>query len=130
MSLPRSMLIAVLACGACAESTDERPATFEYIVNAVLAPSCATALCHNSMTRREGYAFDTVEEARTSMGKPPGLVPVGGTLPEEVEFTTLVRVLTVESDDEFNPRMPIDSPMPDADIELIKRWIGEGAVGL
>jgi hypothetical protein len=127
MSLPRFLLIA-LACGACAESADPRPATFEYVVTGILAPTCGTATCHSSMTRREGYAFDTLEEARASMLR--DLVPVGGTLPEEVDFTLLIRVVTVPADDEFVPRMPVDSPMPDADIDLLRVWIGTGAEGL
>ena len=65
MTLPRSLLIAALACAAgCTDATDERPATFEYIVTAVLRPSCGTATCHNSMTKRKGLAFDTIEAAK------------------------------------------------------------------
>jgi hypothetical protein len=128
MSVPRLLLAGALAAAGCADTTDERPATFEYVVNAVLAPSCGTATCHNAMTRREGYAFDTIAGARASMLK--DLVPIGGAVPDEVEFTKLHLVLTVDTGDEFNTRMPIDSPLPQADIDLIDRWIGEGAVGL
>ena len=128
MTLPRLLAIGALALAACADATDERPATFEYVVSAVLTPSCGTATCHNQMTRRQGYEFDTLEGARASMLK--DLVPIGGAIPEEVEFTKLHIVLTVDASDEFNSRMPIDSPLPDADVELIDRWIGEGAVGL
>lgn len=124
MTLRRVLLVGALALASgCADT--EPPPTFEYIVTAVLAPSCASASCHNSMTMREDLAFDTVEATRASFDR-KGLVPVGGT--DEPDNTQLVGVLIVEAGDEFIPRMPIDSPMPDADINLIRRWIIDGAV--
>ena len=127
MPLPRSLLIAALACSAvgCAESTDERPATFEYIVTAVLRPSCGTATCHNSMTQRAGLAFDTIEAAHEAFDDNPfdGCIVPGD--PCEPAQSQLIFQLRADADDK---RMPIDSPLPDADIELIETWIRAGAV--
>ena len=127
MSLPRSLLIAALACSAagCAESTDERPATFEYIVTAVLRPSCGTATCHNSMTKREGLAFDTIAAANEAFDDNPfdGCVVPGD--PCDPNQSQLIFQLRTTNE---LKRMPLDSPLPDADIELIERWIRDGAV--
>ena len=128
MTSPRFLLIAALSCSAavgCTDSIDERPATFEYMVAAVLAPSCGTATCHNTMTKREGYAFDTVDAARQTF-RDQFLVPVGGS--DEPDTTKLISIVTIAAGDEFIPRMPIDSPLPDADVELMRRWIVAGAV--
>ncbi len=103
----------------CAADTDERPAEFDYIVTTILRPGCATATCHSAMTNREGYDFSTVEAAdatfeRTGLA-PPGAAPEG---------TKLIRVLTASGEE----RMPIDGPLPDADLALIRTWIADGAV--
>jgi Planctomycete cytochrome C len=119
-SLPA--LAAGLALGAagCAASTDERPAEFGYIVQAILAPSCGTATCHNSMTRRAGFALDTLEEARETFDNLRPFAPTDD--PADSELLFVLRT------DDPEQRMPLDSPMPDADIALIERWIIAGAV--
>lgn len=119
----RSLPLAALALCACAESDDPRPATFEYISTAILAPSCGTATCHNTMTRREGLALDTIENVKqVFMDRPwSGCVVPGD--PCEPAQSELIYIVTVGE-----PRMPIDSPLPDADIELISEWIRAGAV--
>lgn len=120
-SLSMPALAAALALGVagCAESTDERPAEFGYIVTTILAPSCGTATCHNSMTRREGYAFDTIEEARETFRVNPLVTVI-----DEPDANQLIFITTREPD----KRMPLDSPLPDADIELMREWIRQGAV--
>jgi hypothetical protein len=128
MRLPRLLLIAVAtgalgALGGCVEPTDERPATFEYIVDTILRPSCATATCHNSMTRREGLSFDSYEEARETFRREPLVTDI-----EVPENNQLIQVVTVSADNEFIPRMPIDGPLPEANIELMRKWILNGAV--
>lgn len=127
MTPPRLLLIAALAAGGCADTTDERPATFEYLVTAVLAPSCGTATCHSTMTEAEGYAFDTVESARATFVRQPldGCFPPD---PCDPALSRLYRVVTTDGSESSLPRMPIDSPLPDADVALIERWILDGAV--
>lgn len=120
LSLPALAAGLALAAGGCAESTDERPAEFGYIVTTILAPSCATATCHNSMTRREGFALDTIEEAKRTFDDLRPFAPTDDHAESELLF--------VLRTDDKERRMPIDSPMPDADIALIERWIIAGAV--
>lgn len=86
----------VSAMAACGEETDDRPATAQYIVPAITRPSCGTAACHSSATARGGgVVLDTVD----------GFCEAGGVY----VFLT----------GEMEPRMPLDSPLPQADIDLI-----------
>jgi hypothetical protein len=109
-----------LAAG-CAAETDERPAEFPYIVEAILRPSCATATCHDAMTRREEIDFSTVEAASRSIDE-RGLVAAGR--PEDSPLYFLITASASETE----KRMPVDSPLPQADIDLIGAWIAAGAV--
>ena len=119
----RSVLIAAVGglglLGGCA-AVDDRPAKFDYIVAAILRPGCATANCHDAMTRRQGLDFSTVAAAGATVDN-EGLVPIGGGDPAD---TQLIFLLTTDGD----KRMPLDGPLPDADIQLISAWIMDGAV--
>lgn len=123
----RLCVVAALALAACGTSVDDRPATLEYVTQAILAPSCGNAQCHSSFRRVEDYAFDTVEEARDSINTYALVVPF------DVEGSLLHQVLVTEGgnpDDGALQRMPYDQPMSDRDVDLIDRWIEKGAPGL
>ncbi len=107
--------LAVAAAAGCGDETDDRPATAEYIVAAILAPSCGNAGCHSTATAKEGYAFDTLEASQKAFEQ---LVLAG-----DVQRSRLVQVLRTSGE----ARMPLDSPLPEADIQLIETWILEGA---
>jgi hypothetical protein len=113
----RSLIGALAIAGAagCGDELDDRPATREYIVTAILAPSCANAGCHSSSTAKAGYSFGTQKEAAEALDR---LV-----LPGDVLRSRLAQVL--RTDGEY--RMPLDSPLPEADIALIETWILGGA---
>lgn len=121
---PAALALALAACGT---DDDRRPRTVEYVTQAILAPSCGNAQCHSQFRNVAFLAFDTVENARPSLAA--GLVGVI-TLndldePEgNAEESPLLNVLTRTID-----RMPYDQPLPDADIDLIRRWIDYGAPG-
>lgn len=119
---------AIIALAACGQATDDRPASIEYITQAIMVPYCANAQCHSAFRRAgvpnsEGYALDTVENVRDACTN-GGLVAVG-----DPEASFLVTVLTRPGGD-MAARMPYDAPLPDVDIELIKTWIRQGADGL
>lgn len=118
--VPLTVLAVALAAAGCAADTDERPADFPYIASAILRPGCGTATCHSAMTNREELDFSTVESSARAMDE--GLVPIGGT--SDPYDTELMHVLTTSGED----RMPIDSPLPQADLDLIATWIMNGAV--
>lgn len=113
----RLVLLAAAALAACDQTENDRPPTIEYITAAILQPSCGQATCHSSFRRAEGYAFDTLEEARKSLA---GLVIAGDV---EGSFLNTVLTRTVK-------RMPYDAPLQNKDIALIQRWIDEGAIGV
>src|SRR5262245_7099027 len=77
----RSVLVAVIlvlasplgGLAACAQTENDRPATLQYITEAILQPSCGQYTCHSSFRRAKDFAFDTVEAAAESLKK-PGLV--------------------------------------------------------
>ena len=108
----RLAVAAAVASAACSQTDNDRPATLQYITEAILQPNCAQDVCHSSYTRTKGYAFDTVAAARQSLSL-PGLVR-----PTEAESSLLYTVLIRQV-----KRMPYDAPLPDKDIELIRRWI-------
>src|SRR3954463_9414818 len=123
----RLALIA-LAASACGSATDDRPPTLDFITETILAPSCASAECHSAFKREVGDQFDTPAAARLSIVA-NGLALVSDQ--EDPASSFLVRSLTVGNPSILDPgsgnvRMPYDEPMPDADIELIKRWIADG----
>jgi hypothetical protein len=111
---------------ACAgEATDTRPETADYIIEAILAPSCGRGGCHSSETKAHDIAFDTIPAALAAMngsGGGHGRVLVIAGSPNDSE---LVTILT----DTREP-MPEDAPLPDVDIDLITRWVADGAEGL
>ncbi len=111
--LPALAALASLA-SACGDSVDDRPATREYIVAAILAPACGNGGCHSSAAAVEGYAFDTLEAANEALDR---LVDPGNL------NSRLLTVLRSSGEE----RMPLDAPLPDDDIALIEKWIQGGA---
>src|SRR6185436_19112465 len=98
----RLVLVGALALAACNQTDNNRPATLEYITEAILQPSCGQYTCHSSFRREKGYAFDTVDEAKQSLAS---LVSVNEPT-SSLLYTVLTRTVK---------RMPYDSPLPDKD---------------
>lgn len=124
---------AALLAVACA-SEDDRPASFEYIYAVAIEPSCATIGCHSSFAATAGLRLDTLEGAYTALTgtvcepdgePPPGEPPRSWVAPGQPDRSELMFLLRGEG---RALRMPPDRPMPEADIELIERWILEGAL--
>ncbi len=113
----RLVFAVAVALAGCDQTYNDRPATLEYITEAILQPSCSQDDCHSSFRKAGGYAFDTVSVARTS------LAPI--VLPTDPDSSLVYTVLT-----RTVKRMPYDSPLPDKDIALIRTWILDGAPGL
>lgn len=120
----RLAFAAVAAVAACTQSDNDRPATLQYITEAILQPNCGQYTCHSSFRRAKGYAFDTVAAAQASLAPTdPSAVPVINT--ENPTSSFLYQVLTRKI-----KRMPYDAPLPRKDIDLILTWIEDGAPGL
>jgi hypothetical protein len=128
---PARRFALALLLGACGSATDDRPPTLEFITETILAPSCASAACHSSFKREVGDAFDTPENARLTIVA-NSLVVLDEQDDPDASF--LIRSLTVGVPSILDPgsgnvRMPYDTALPDADIELIRAWIREGIPG-
>lgn len=122
-AMSRLVLAAAIAMAACAQTDNDRPKTLPYITEAILQPNCAQDVCHSSFRMAKGYAFDTVamtQRSLTPSASSPSIVN-----PAEPESSLLYTVLTRKI-----KRMPYDAPLPQKDIDLILRWIQDGAPGL
>lgn len=126
--MSRVWLSALVALASCAES-DERPLTVEYATEAILAPSCGNAQCHSSFRQAGGFALDTVDAVKFEMVELADLElgvdgegqPIVTKRPNESE---LIEVLVRAVD-----RMPYDQPLPDNDIDYLRRYLEAGAPG-
>ena len=122
-AMVRLVLVAAALAG-CAQTDNDRPATVEYITEAILQPSCGQYTCHSSFRREKGYAFDTVAATRASLAPAdPGAAQVINTSDPPSSFLYQVLTRTIK-------RMPYDAPLPQKDIDLILTWIEDGAPGL
>jgi hypothetical protein len=108
--------------------TDDRPETLAYITEAILAPSCGTATCHSAMKREYGYAFDSVAEAQKSIQSHALILTCGDPPCAGAAANSPLLTFLWKNDSQGN-RMPIDAPLANADIDLIGRWIDDGAFG-
>ena len=118
--------IALYGCG-----EDDRPASFEYIHTAILAPNCATASCHTATVSQAGVRLHTIDAAYFMLvARPCDGEPVDEQAdrnfvdPGHPERSELMHLLRGE---EVRRSMPPDRLLPDPDVELIERWILEGA---
>lgn len=124
-----AIVIAAASFG-CDDYDDQKP-SFGYIHAAIIEPNCTTSNCHSSLTAQSGLALHTVEAAYVGLtgvvcgaedvpGQPPG----NFVRPGEPETSRLMYLLWGQ---EVYKQMPPDIPLPAAEIELIERWILEGA---
>ncbi len=117
--------LALLGVLAACSTTDDRPQTLAYITETILAPNCATAECHASLHAANGYVFDTVEHAQTSLALHYAQLPM--VVPGKPSESYLATVIS--SQDQFGNRMPLDHPLANLDVDFIGVWITNGADG-
>jgi len=138
-----------VGAGGC-NPVDNRAAEWAYISPAIFQPNCATTSCHSPAAAVSGLDFSTPDNGYTSLtglwvwvvvadggGSTPGGVPcatINGTFVCEQQLRPLVTPYDPEGSRVVNmlrarnaPRMPPDRPLPEADIELVERWILNGA---
>lgn len=127
-----SSLIAVTALASFAACLDDdaRPASWTYLHATVIAPACATAGCHSTLAATAAldlsspdgtYAYLTGRICGEPIG--PGPPPRNYVDPGSPEYSQLVYQLRGIG----RPRMPPDVPLPEVEIQLVERWIQEGA---
>jgi hypothetical protein len=125
----------IAGCNLQTETQDDRPATFEFITQAILKPSCGNAECHSAMKAVKQDVFDSVEGARKTFTVthtdlvvtceqlvPPQPSPCDAAVVKSYLYT-VIQDKDIEGD-----RMPLDQALSNKDQELIERWISEGAL--
>ncbi len=121
---------ALVLLGGCGE--DDRPASWSYIHAAIIAPNCTTSSCHTQENAQAGVKLNSADTSyeilvgqRCDPDVPPDGNPRNYVAPGQPERSHLVYLLI---GDEVKRQMPPDRPLPDRDIELVERWILEGAL--
>jgi len=98
---------------------DPNKVSFRRDIAPILVKNCVA--CHGPEKAESGYRVDSFERAKKA-----GDIGEAPFTPGKVEQSEWVRLTTSSDKDE---RMPKEGdPLPAAQIELIKRWISEGAV--
>src|SRR5215468_5244036 len=121
----RRLWPALLVAAGC--EVDDRPATMDYVAEAILAPTCGEAQCHAAFSANRGDIFDSVDASRRSIHRNGLAVISDKTAPDQA---ALILWVTVGFQAQLGiGRMPYDAPMPNADIALLKKWIGLGVPG-
>ena len=121
MATARWAFALLLGAAACGGDVDDRPASWSYIVPAILRPNCATSSCHSSAARAGDVVLEEPDIAHESLVGDDAMV--GLVVPGSPEESKLLKLLRADEVD----RMPPDQPLPVADIELIERWILDDA---
>ena len=118
-----AVVIAALLAAGCSATTDPRPTTIEYISEAILVPSCGRTACHASGANSHSYTFDTVASTKASLQRlvQPGNADASELLQDMGESPRTGKRRGI---------MPPDGALPTADIDLIRTWIDDGAMGL
>ncbi len=111
------LVAAVAALLGCGSTTDDRPASWPFISATITEPSCATVNCHSEVAKRAGVDMHDRASGFNAMVMQGFVDP---TAPDNSPVLFLMRA-------EGARRMPPDSPLPEADIVLIRNWIAAGA---
>jgi cytochrome c553 len=91
---------------------------FERDILPIFLSNCAKGGCHDAASHEEGYIFNSYTNIMNS-GDDDGIVP------GDADESEIFESITEDDDDD---RMPQDSPpLTTAQINLIRRWINEGA---
>jgi hypothetical protein len=114
----RRALVVLALLGGCSDE-EGRPASWPYISVTIIQPNCATAGCHSSLAGAAGLELDRVSSWDELVGQDQPLV-----VPGDPDASQLMWRLRGEG---VGVRMPPDDPLPAEDLELIERWILEGA---
>jgi hypothetical protein len=117
----RLLLVAMTALAiGCGSATDDRPARWSFISATIIEPSCATVNCHSAVANRAAVAlFDRATGYND-------LVSRGFVLPGDQSEPGMSPLLYLMNG-KGSLRMPPDGALPQADIDLIDKWIKAGA---
>jgi hypothetical protein len=108
--LGASLLLLSSGAVGCGGLKDDRPVTWSFIYATIIQPQCATVNCHSAIAKKDGFDLSERDVAYCSGAQ---LLPV---------------ILRGDVKELMLKRMPIDAPLPAADIELIEAWAAAGSV--
>lgn len=108
----------VLAAAGCGTAIDDRPVKWSFISATIIEPNCATVSCHSSVAQRSGVDLHTRDIGYNA------LIKGHFVFPNDSADSELMYLMHAQG----SIRMPPDVPLPEVDIDLIKRWIDAGAV--
>jgi hypothetical protein len=116
--------------GACGGEEDVRDPVWGYISAAIVQPNCATSSCHSKASAVSGLNLSTPHEGWESLTQlnqapySPGTTPKRRmVIPYDPTESHMLHMLRADG----ARRMPPDRPLASGDIDLIERWILEGA---
>ena len=110
-------LLGGLFVAGCGSETDNRPARWSYISAAITEPYCATVGCHSQVAQRAGVDLSAPDIGYHS------LVDRHFVIPNQPDQSAVIALMHAQG----STRMPPDLPLPEVDIQLIERWISDGA---
>ena len=122
-------LLATFACSGCVAPEDQ-PATWSYVYETVIQPNCTSSNCHSELAATAGLQFHIKEGAYAYLtgrlcdnAGAPGEASHNFVVPYQPERSKLMYLLRGEE----TWRMPPDNALPEVEIDLVERWIMEGA---
>ena len=126
-------VLATVMTGACGGEEDTRDPVWGYISPAIIQPNCATSSCHSKAAAVAGLDLSTVNNGYISLVQlklaPRGTganmfeAPRPMVSPGNPAESRVMHMLNADG----ARRMPPDRPLAGADVELIERWILNGA---
>ncbi len=133
------LLVSAAWVAGCGVERDDRPLELEYLTQAVFAPSCGLTQCHSTFRQVDNLVFDTPEGVRRSLVREQWRdgVPAlrfDSDHPDPL-FPYSSRLYTlISTTDPFPfganriPRMPLDAPLPNKDLDLLVTWLKDPSV--
>lgn len=124
--MQRSYILISCATLALACGSDDRPASWSYLHEAIIRPNCATVSCHTGENATAGLRLQETDQAYANLtGLPCGSAEAGEqsfVSPGAPEFSRLTELLRGS-----NITMPPDRLLSIQDVELVEEWIAGGA---
>lgn len=140
------LLAGALVMTGCVEA-EERSTNWTYLHAAIIEPSCATIGCHSEATKAAGPTFQevdlstpevaylTITGVECGSGDTPDVLTVVLPSDDGIDDYGLMHILLgrryadrFEAGGEVElAQMPPDSPLPPANLALIRRWLDAGA---
>jgi hypothetical protein len=123
-----ALALSVVVLGGCG-GEENRPAKWSYISPAIIQPNCATSSCHSKAAAVGGLDLSETDAGWKGLFNQRVSRPMGVTMPRPlvtagnpVQSRLMNMLLGVGA-----VLMPPDRPLAGADIELVEKWILEGA---